>query len=261
MRTSQLTLISALTLALGACGNSNNSSGATGTSASANSTASVAPKPAVISAKHCVNPALSKVGSVLITTTRTSSTEPAFTNESTVETTFIGRSTFEGVAADERKLKTTNAGVVSTILFYSNDDDGTLVELGSTTNNAVGGFKVATKTVLSPAFRDSRYTLNAGESFKAARVGTTTATTTGLPIKVPPTVTQLNDSFDVTFVAIEPVTVPAGTFQACRFENRADANNVITEWVATNGVLVKSTQTKVSTELISASINGVAMRP
>lgn len=116
MRVPQLTLTGALALALAARGNSNNSSGAAGTSASANTAASVVPKPAAISAKNSVSPALSKVGSVLITTTRTSSTNPAFTND-------------------------------STILFYSNDGNGTFVEIGNVTNNAVGGFKIATKTV------------------------------------------------------------------------------------------------------------------
>jgi hypothetical protein len=124
----------------------------------------------------------------------------------------------------------------------------------------------------------------------------TETTLTGLPVAVPPTVTnvvftppQLNrndlaagesytQSFVIrttgagvnntqnqsrrrTFVGIESVTVPAGTFRACRFDDEATTDGVTsrsTQWIATIGLSVRSRDASSGIESVleSATING-----
>lgn len=66
-----------------------------------------------------------------------------------------------------------------------------------------------------------------------------------------------------TFKGIESVTVPAGTFQACKFvENLSDGPFATTtmEWFGVgNGMLLKSVDDDETSELVSATINGAAI--
>ena len=63
------------------------------------------------------------------------------------------------------------------------------------------------------------------------------------------------------FDGIESVTVPAGTFSACRFtETIGSENNTfqITDWIGVgNGLPLKSEDEFTQSELVSASLNGV----
>lgn len=66
-----------------------------------------------------------------------------------------------------------------------------------------------------------------------------------------------------TFKGIESVTVPAGTFQACKFvEQLTDGPfaTTTTEWFGVgNGLLLKSVDDNETSELVSATINGASI--
>lgn len=69
------------------------------------------------------------------------------------------------------------------------------------------------------------------------------------------------------FAGMETVTVPAGTFKSCRFEETVQATtlgktttDISTHWVAFgSGLEVKTVAGTSTTELIAATINGSAV--
>jgi hypothetical protein len=89
-------------------------------------------------------------------------------------------------------------------------------------------------TVYDPPLRDHRFSLLQGEAFAF-------------------------DNTTITYVGKESITVPAGTFEACRFDEvAADGTAKQTTWVLKDyGVLAKSIGAPVSMQLLpTSSING-----
>lgn len=106
-----------------------------------------------------------------------------------------------------------------------------------------------------------RFNLNAGQDFFQA-YGIRQETTRDGVLSV----TELDADSTITFLGIESVTVPAGTFDACRMEVVAKSVttdesfrvfHLVTEWIGVdNGMLIKARGPQSTTELVSASING-----
>lgn len=98
-------------------------------------------------------------------------------------------------------------------------------------------FTMEMPTVYQPALRDTRYELAPGAQFRLVRnvvqaSGTTSFATT------------------VNYLGQESVTVPAGTFTACKFEERFDDGSVLDTWIARgSGVLAKSVGAGLTEEL------------
>lgn len=99
-----------------------------------------------------------------------------------------------------------------------------------------------TKQVFSPAARDKRFTLNAGESTVFAQTYTTTVTPPG-------TTSNTTASPTVTYVGQESVTVPAGTFTACKFNQTFEGSTSTTWIIKGSGVMAKSTDLSSNTTL------------
>ena len=117
-----------------------------------------------------------------------------------------------------------------------------LLSYGALIEGSYMGFASLTKTVNSPAGRDMRFTLSAGGSYQSSVTSTTTITVTGLPAPIPSQTTTTTST--VTYVGQEAVTVPAGTFTACKFQEVfASAPNAPTfQWISLGGVPVKYTE-------------------
>jgi hypothetical protein len=113
------------------------------------------------------------------------------------------------------------------------------------------------KSVFTPPFLNRRYTLAPGESTTSTSTMVTTTTLTGMP---PTTQTTSHTQTD-RYLGQESVTVPAGTFNACKFET---ANQ--TTWEAVGrGVMVKSISLDSSggtttMQLTAGSINGTPIQ-
>ncbi len=132
----------------------------------------------------------------------------------------------------------------------------------------VAGFSLTndSRTVYSPPWVDRRFTLNAGQTLTQTYTGTTTATVGGFPgVPGTSTTTTTTTTQHVRFVGLESVTVPAGTFNACKFEDTDPATpaNMTTTWPAVNhGSMVKTVGTSPSgTQTIVARsilVNGAA---
>src|SRR5690606_29975588 len=100
-----------------------------------------------------------------------------------------------------------------------------------------------------------RFDLTAGETYEQNYSVNVSTRVMGFNNK-----TSTAVALETTFLGIESVTVPAGTYQACRFRTDSTADNVtstINEWFAVDsGMFLKSTEGSASNVLVSASING-----
>jgi hypothetical protein len=191
----------------------------------------------------------------------------------TVVTTVGNLTTFDGNSS--REVVTTAVGSTSasgtpistdleTRSYRVATSAGVITEYGATARAiiTIGGSTGSSnsRSVSNPPSVDRRYTLSAGQSDTLTGTVTTATTTNGV------TTTQTeNLSQTVRFVGIESVTVPAGSFNACKFE-QAPTNapaDVTTSWVAVgSGVVVRTVAvSSIGTQTASARtirINGVA---
>ena len=189
----------------------------------------------------------------------------AFTGSSVSDTVSALNVIFEGQTATEfRSTQTTSYTGQPTILSssssYAKLENLDVVTYGST-SDITTPLTGTVKSVFSPPSRDKRYSLGVGESATQTYNITSTSTFTGLP-----TITQTTlQTETVKYLGHETVTVPAGTFDTCKFEQ---GNGSSTVWIAAGsaaGVAAKSSSTSQGTtvilELRSGTINGTAIRP
>lgn len=201
------------------------------------------------------------------------------TGRQTVQATVGAITSFEGVSAREVTATTSGTNTVAgltvaidtSVKSYQNAAaNGETTQYGAvvTANTPVAGFNVTStsRTVFSPPWVDRRFTMTAGQTLTQTYTGTTTTSSGGI-LGSPGTTTTVTTTTtqSIRFVGIESVTVPAGTFSACKFEDSDPAvpGSVTTTWLATgHGTNVKSvgsgpsgTQT---IEAVSVQINGAA---
>jgi hypothetical protein len=199
------------------------------------------------------------------------------TGTQTVNVVVGGTVTFEGNTAVLYQAKTSGTNsvagqsvTINTTGNYYNKRTGTaeVTNYGAviTATQSFAGFSVPveTKIVWSPPWKDLRYTLALGESIVQRYSGSTTISTGGI-LGTPGTSTVSPTPVDTTvkFVAVETITVPAGTFKTCKFQDYATATpgNVTTSWlIYGNGISVKSESVTTSgTQTITATsvkVNG-----
>ena len=90
----------------------------------------------------------------------------------------------------------------------------------TTLNGVVRTYQTSTRTVYDPARRDPRYNLAQDESYLITARHTDTSTENITTGGAGDTITSglVSETSTVTYVGQETITVPAGTYQACRFE-------------------------------------------
>ncbi len=185
--------------------------------------------------------------------------------------------TFEGQQAREMTVKTTgttsSAGQnvpIDTLIknYQRRTGDAEITSYGSSFSNSstVSGFTTTTvsKSVYAPPWVDRSYALAIGESLTTTQSMTTTATTTitGSPVPLPPTTTTTPSTITQTikYVGRESVTVPAGTYSACKYEY-SSGGALTTSWVIVGkGLMVKSLSvvgnTTQTLQATSVTLNG-----
>jgi hypothetical protein len=189
------------------------------------------------------------------------------TMEYTSDSQVLGPKVFEGNQTTEVKALVITTSPVSTTtesFNYVGVDGGFSVSYGGTSTMDLAGVGTTdVKTVFVPPQRFA-YNLAAGESYSQVYEARTTSTTTvfGVPNTQQTTV---NVAQRITFNGIESVTVPAGTFQACKFtiEEGASAgayDSSSTNWLAVgSGVPVKNQSENGVLELLRGQVNGTAV--
>lgn len=131
------------------------------------------------------------------------------------------------------------AGVVSTTTHTYSSLNGMRTTLyGNTTETPVMGMVTTTKTTYQPGWDFNKFTLAPG----AVDESSTDATTVGTAMGVQTSSVTSKVTQKTTYVGQEKVTVPAGSFTACKF-TQPGPNGLITDWFGVgNGVLLKNTQ-------------------
>ena len=121
------------------------------------------------------------------------------------------------------------------------------------------------RTVYNPPFLDQAYTLAMGQSITQQQSASTTTTmhysTPGIPDNTQ--TGSYSSSNTIKYVSQEQVTVPAGTFAACKYEySTPGQNDLTTSWyVVGKGVMVKNESVipgygTMTMQATSATING-----
>ena len=160
------------------------------------------------------------------------------------------------------------AGTTTTdIKSYFQRNDLEFLQFGALSAGVYMGQNVSTKIVNSPAEVDKRFTLNAGGSFVSTVTYTVTTTIQNSPVPIPPQSSTTTST--VTYLGQETVTVPAGTFTACKFQEvfTTAPNSPTFQWISVgSGVPVKyseldaETLTITSYELLNTSrVNGAVI--
>ncbi|MEN0037320.1 MAG: hypothetical protein AAGC78_09635 [Cellvibrio sp.] len=217
-------------------------------------------------AASCFNPDVVKQGTHIVlnykTTDGGSTAMVNFSSDIEVK----GSATFNGKSAVESASTTQATGdapSTSTTKSYLKVDNNTkrFSYYGSIVETTAP-IASSSELTITPE-RIERFDLAAGESYtQSYSIGTKTVVM-GFPV----TVTSEHES-TVTFKGTESVTVPAGTFNTCRFETStkttasgATSTGVSTTWITVNtGVSVRTEADGDVTELVSGTINGNAIK-
>lgn len=191
---------------------------------------------------------------------------PTSTGEYTIDGVVNGPATFEGESAVKMTTNTRGSQfgqpVDATVLSYHKAYDFDLTRtLGTEITSDIGGFSATIKAVwTAPASLNNEFSLAQGATMTKTEVLTTTTTIPGLPM--PPSTATPTTTY--TYERQENVTVPAGTFNTCRYKSTtAGSPGYTTMWVI-NGRGISAKMENVDgagtvdyrAELKSASVNG-----
>jgi len=218
------------------------------------------------SAASCFNADLASQGTKVITTYKTTDAETSsvLTFTSTVEVK--GSATFNGKTATESISQTETTGAApsssSTKSYYNVDAAAKRSTYYGTIVDATAPMALTTTVKINPE-RIERYDLAANESYSQSYTIESSSVVMGFPVS---TTTQFSST--TTFKGIETISVPAGTFEACRMETTdttttlgTSATSTSTNWISTGkGVLLRTEASGDITELLSGTINGVAIK-
>ena len=129
------------------------------------------------------------------------------------------------------------------ITSYFGTEGFDIVSYGNEALTSTGGFTVTLRSVYTPPSRDKRYTLAPGGSVDVVTNQTTTTVIPGLPSPAP---TTASSTVRVTYVGQESVTVPAGTFTACKFTELVSGNTSTLWIIKGKGVAARNDSTSSS---------------
>jgi hypothetical protein len=195
--------------------------------------------------------------------------------------TLVGAmTTFQGQSARETTVVTSGTnfaqglqvdGTFTGRNYAKRTGDAEITQYGSTfsgtgTSPGFGSATLNFTSVFNPAFVDQQYSLAVGQTFNASQtIGTTGSVSSGgFSFPLDSTSTQ---SYAITYVGQEQVSVPAGTYSACKLQTTTTAGADVTtqtSWlIVGKGIPVKTTTTAAgitqTIEATSVKLNGSAI--
>jgi len=215
--------------------------------------------------------AVDQVGHTILATYQNSG---AAAGTSSMEMRVMGPTSFEGHEVIESVAKTKTDMVLEgrpvtteseTRSYYRRTGDAEITEFGhaspaTASPLGVPGVFSSSRTVYTPPFVDRVPGLATGQSLTQTRVGIATSLMQypGLPDSK--SEHPLNITTTTTFVGVESVTVPAGTFSACRLQITTPGSAAVTSWQHRgSGVMLKFQGPMGTSEATSVLVNGVAL--
>lgn len=175
---------------------------------------------------------------------------------------------FQGNSTIEAKVDTTitagaGVGSTNTARNYFGQSATDEIAYGNVNQTSAAGFTVNSTITFTPAITYPRAQTVGGVRTQTYKASTTVS---GAPVSLP--ATEITQTSSRKFLGIEAVTVAAGTFKACKFEDTvttgSSAATVATIWFysggAASGTLLKQSSTAAGkttvTELLSATMPG-----
>ncbi len=207
------------------------------------------------SAAACFNSDVFAEGTQIVFSER--STTSNGTEESTTEIAVGGQTSFDGRTAQisMSTVNTTNSATGSataTVNQYTQTNFQT--PSLSTVGAEITTSGVTTTTRLNPA-EIMRYDLDAGQQYSQTYTLETETSSSFGTFTSSQTV-----STTTTYVGRKQVTVPAGTFDVCEFREQSGSDVTTSFFDVGSGILVKQISGDTTSELLSATINGTAVR-
>jgi len=218
------------------------------------------------SASACFNPQLGVVGTRLLMklkTTDGASGITVTTDSNTLAnqmTTYNGHNALESVSVVDAVASDPRFSSKSTTKSYIAVDGGakTTQLFGTMTETTTPAVSTLTTKIEPPQI--VKWNLDPGESYTQTFTITTGGTVSAGGMSLPIPETTANNKLKRTYIGRDTVTVPAGTFEACHFQEDSTVNGTTatTEtWFSVgSGVQLKAISDGDVTVLISASING-----
>lgn len=217
-------------------------------------------------AASCYNPGVMTQGTRVVLNYKTTDGETGAVLNVASDTEVKGSATFKGKSVTQSDSKTQATGAApstsATKSYFKVDTAakrfsyyGSVVDISA----PVAG---SSELTISPE-RIERFDLSAGESYTQTYSIATAIEVMGFPVS---TTTSFEEK--ITFKGVESVTVPAGKFNACRFETSTKstilgntATSTSTHWVTVDsGVSIRTEASGDITELVSGTINGSAIK-
>lgn len=177
----------------------------------------------------------------------------AMTGTQTVDSTVGGLVTFNGHQARETVSTTTSSmqgGFTITAKVYTARNGDVVTQYGMATE--ASAMAPAMRTVYTPPYEDRMAVLALGESHTATQNTTYTYLVNGTESS-----SSYSSSYTATYLGVEPVTVAAGTYEACKFEvTSGPTSPATTNWyIRGKGFHVKSVTGNQVMEATSVKLN------
>ncbi len=191
---------------------------------------------------------------------------------SSTDAEVLQTTTFNGYNAFQTQIDTTTSyegvGTVETTVFnYGNLLAGNVLEeYGNESSLEVMGMTTNTVSRYEPPWQIMMWTLAPGEVYNYTYTMITETTITGGPVPIPPQENETTASGSYRYDGRESVTVPLGTFNACKI-TQMEEGTVNELWYApSSGVMVKSVSTSAEDEVITlemtaGTVNGSPVAP
>ena len=228
------------------------------------------PDPGTGGAGDCFNTELFQVG----TTWRLEYNVSGFVNGTSVsDAEVLRRADFAGYSALETEVTTTTSytglpAVATTVLNYADSVGGNLIEeYGNVVTASVSGINTRTVSTFVPPWRDVKWTLGTGQTETYSYTLRSETSITGSPVPVPPSITETAVSGTWTYNGREAVTVPLGTFNACKFTEATGGDTNVLWYAPGTGITVKSVSTDgesnetITLEMTVGRVNGASIAP
>lgn len=203
----------------------------------------------------CFNALLAAPGTKIVNHHRTTDTESNIVVNSIYNMEIKSTTTFNGQSV----LHSTSTMSTDGTPFAGSSTSYFTVDVDAKRSNTVGTLvettspvAITSSTIIHPGIL-MRFDLATNQSYSQTYTSITTTTTAGASNEV-----EVVTNVVTTFKGMETITVPAGTYSACRFEV-VETGMVGTRWVAANkGMELRFTSGTATTELVSSTVNGVA---
>lgn len=197
-------------------------------------------------------------------------TQPT-SGEYTIESQIVGQATFEGQSAF--KLSSTISGLQlgveyqnTTFTYHQPDASGLVKTLGMETEQSVPPFTQRISVVYTPPDVDTEFSLPLGGTLTKSVTSRTTTTMSGGGVTLPPQTTTDTATQTHAYEARESITVPAGTYDTCRYRETEPSGGYTLQWhVVGKGIPARIEGYSASgvvggrSELKSATLNGAPL--